>query len=279
MSREDNSNIPITIIGPPKKWEVIDFKELHQYRDLFFFLIWRDIKVVYAQTVLGFGWALLQPLIQIVIFTLIFGKVAKVSTDGIPYFLFSTLAIVPWTYMSTAVTLASQSLVSGQSMLGKVYFPRLIFPLVPIFSKLIDFAISMLIVIAVMVYYGIEPTQSLWYLPIFLLMMIAVPAGAGLWLAALAIRFRDVKFGMQFGIRMLMYTAPIVYSASAIPEFYRFIYSLNPLVGVIEGFRACLLGIDIQWEFIIPGMVTTIIMLVTGAYYFRRMEKVFSDVI
>lgn len=279
MSREDNSNIPITIIGPPKKWEVIDFKELHQYRDLFFFLIWRDIKVVYAQTVLGFGWALLQPLIQIVIFTLIFGKVAKVSTDGIPYFLFSTLAIVPWTYMSTAVTLASQSLVSGQSMLGKVYFPRLIFPLVPIFSKLIDFAISMLIVIAVMVYYGIEPTQSLWYLPIFLLMMIAVPAGAGLWLAALAIRFRDVKFGMQFGIRMLMYTAPIVYSASAIPEFYRFIYSLNPLVGVIEGFRACLLGIDIHWEFIIPGMVTTIIMLVTGAYYFRRMEKVFSDVI
>lgn len=274
-----NADIAVTVIEPIKGWELVDFKELRQYKDLFYFLIWRDIKVLYAQTILGFGWALLQPLIQIVIFTIIFGNVAKIATDGVPYFLFTTLAIVPWTYMSTAATQSSQSLVSGQAMLGKIYFPRLIFPIVPIFSRLVDFAISMLIVLVVMVYYGVDLSWNILYLPIFLLMMIALPAGVGMWLAALAIRFRDVKFGMQFGIRMLMYTAPIIYSASTIPDHYRIWYSLNPLVGVIEGFRASLLGAPIPWEYIYPGMASTLVILVSGALYFRRMERVFSDVI
>jgi lipopolysaccharide transport system permease protein len=221
----------VSVIEARSGWQAINFKELSDYRDLFLFLVWRDIKVLYAQTILGFLWAILQPLIQIIIFSIIFGKVARISTDGIPYILFSTAAIIPWTYMSQSMTASSQSLVLGQNMLGKIYFPRLI------------------------------------------------SAGIGLWLSALAIRFRDVKLAMRFVIRMLIYSAPIVYSASSIPETYRFIYSLNPIVAVIEGFRACLLGIQIPWLFIWPGVLTAIFLLIGGALYFKRMERVFVDVI
>jgi lipopolysaccharide transport system permease protein len=269
----------VTIITPPKRRVLIDFNELREYRELFFFLVWRDVKVTYAQTVMGFGWAFLQPLIQILVFTLIFGKIAKVNTDGIPYFLFTTMAIIPWTYISTTMAAASLSLVTNQGMLGKVYFPRLIFPLKSVLSKLVDFAISLLIIVPVMFYYSVSPTWNLVFLPLILVMMIAVPTAAGVWLAALAVRFRDVKFAMQFIVRMLMFTAPIVYSASSIPEGYRLLYSLNPLVGVTEGMRACLLGLTIEWQYIIPGMITTAILLVTGIRYFNRMERVYADVV
>ncbi len=268
-----------TTIRPPKGWELINFKELREYRDLFYFLVWKDIKVMYAQTILGFGWAILQPLIQILLFTIIFGKVAKIPTDDIPYFLFSTLAIIPWTYMSSAMTLSGLSLISGQTMLGKIYFPRLIYPITPVLTKLVDFGISLIIILVVMIAYQVKPTAQLLYLPLFILMMMAVPAMVGLWLSSLSIRFRDVRFAMQFIIRMLMYTAPIVYSASSIPELYRFFYSLNPIVGVIEGFRASLLGLPIPWEYIVPGMVVCVIGLIGGALYFKRMERVIVDVI
>ena len=268
----------ITTIRPYRGWEGIDFKELAEYRDLFYFLVLRDIKVLYAQTVLGFSWALLNPLIQIVIFTIIFGRVANVPTDGIPYILFSTVAIIPWTYMSDAMTTSSQSLVAEQGMLGKVYFPRAIYPLTPVFAKLVDFSISLLILVVVMVYYRVSPTWNLLLLPMFVLMMIFIPAGIGMWLSALAIRFRDVKFAMPFVIRMLIYSAPILYTASSIPETYRFLYSLNPIVGVIEGFRACLLGTPIPWPYVLPGVAMSLLLLVSGAIYFRRMERVFVDV-
>jgi lipopolysaccharide transport system permease protein len=269
----------VTIIKPKSGWQPIDFKELKQYRDLFYFMVWREIKVLYAQTILGFSWAILQPLIQIIIFTIVFGKVAKLSTDGIPYFLFSSVAIIPWTYMSQAITQSSQSLVQGQHMLGKVYFPRLIFPLTPVLARLIDFGISILIILVVVIYYRVMPTWNLIFLPLFIIFMMAVPAGIGMWLSALAIRFRDVKHAMPFVIRMLIYTAPIVYSASSIPDTYRFIYSLNPIVGVIEGYRACLLGTPMPWLFILPGLFTAITLLLGGALYFSRMERVFVDVI
>jgi lipopolysaccharide transport system permease protein len=275
----DISEETVSVIEAPTGWQAINFKELWDYRDLFLFLVWRDIKVLYAQTILGFLWALLQPLIQIVIFSIIFGKVAKISTDGIPYVLFTTVAIIPWTYMSQSMTASSQSLVAGQNMLGKIYFPRLIFPITPVLSKLVDFAISLLLVIAVCFYYGIYPTMNLLYFPFFLLLMISIPAGIGMWLSALAIRFRDVKLAMPFFIRMLIYTAPIVYSASSIPETYRFIYSLNPIVAVIEGLRACLLGIPMPWLFILPGVLTGTFLLIGGAIYFKWMERVFVDVI
>ena len=278
-NRPDPPGDPVTIIKPRSGWQIIDFKELKEYRDLFYFLVWREIKVLYAQTILGFSWAILQPLVQIVIFTIVFGRVAKLSTEGIPYFLFSSVAIIPWTYMSQSMTQSSQSLVTGQNMLGKIYFPRLAFPITPVLARLVDFGISILIVLGVMLYYRVLPTWNLALFPLFLILMISIPAGVGMWLSALAIRFRDVKHAMPFVVRMLIYTAPIVYSASSIPEGYRMIYSLNPIVGVIEGYRACLLGTPIPWQYIWPGMITAALLLISGAFYFKRMERVFVDVI
>ena len=269
----------VTIIKPKSGWQFINFKELIESRDLFYFLIWRDIKVLYAQTILGFIWAILQPLIQIVLFTIVFGKVAKLNTDGIPYVLFSTVAIIPWTYMSQAMTESSEGLIKNQNILGKIYIPRVIFPLTPVISKLVDFGISITILLAVCFYYRVWPTWNLLFLPIFFLLMISIPAGIGMWLSALAIRFRDVRYAMSFAVRLLIYSAPIVYSASEIPESYRFIYSLNPIVGVIEGYRACLLGTPIPWFYIWPGIVTATILLISGTIYFKRMERVFVDVI
>ena len=269
----------ITVIKPAAGWRIIDWQELCQYRDLFVSMVTRNIKVLYAQTILGFSWAILQPLIQIVIFTVIFGKVAKVSSEGFPYIVFSTVAIIPWTYMSQALSQSSESLVSGQAMLGKIYFPRLIFPLTPIFSRLLDFLISLSLLLAIVLYYRIVPTWQLMLLPLFVLMMVVIPAGAGLWLSSMAIRFRDVKFAMPFCIRMLIYTAPILYSATAIPEKYRLVYSLNPIVGVIEGFRGCILGTPLPWSYIVPGMVSSLFIFFSGALYFKRMERVFVDVI
>ena len=276
---KQNKNEPITIITPRTGWQVINFRELIEYRDLFFFLVWRDIKVLYAQTILGFSWAIVQPLIQIVIFSIVFGRVAKIPTDGIPYILFSSVAIIPWTYISQAMTTSSQSLVSGQSMLGKVYFPRLIFPISPTLSKLVDFGLSLIIVLGVSIYYRVLPTWNLLLFPFFIVFMVSIAAGVGMWLSAMAIRFRDVRFAMPFVIRMLMYTAPIVYSAASIPEKYRIIYSFNPIVGVIEGYRACLLGTPMPWFYIWPGMLTAAVLLISGAFYFKRMERVFVDVI
>ena len=266
-------------IEAPRGWRLIDLPELAHYRDLLIFLVWRDIKVLYAQTILGFSWAILSPAIQIVIFSIIFGRVAQIPTDGIPYALFSTVAIVPWTYMSEAMASSSQSLVGGQQILGKIYFPRVIFPLTPVLAKLVDFSIAMLLVIGTMIWFGVGLTSNILFLPLFMMIMVAVPFGIGLWLSALAIRYRDVKFAMTFVIRMLIYSAPILYTASAIPDKWRLIYSLNPIVAVVEGFRACLLGSPIPWQFVWPGVITCVLLVLSGLLYFRRMEKVFVDVI
>jgi lipopolysaccharide transport system permease protein len=278
-----NKSLPagetLTMIKPKSGWDSIDFHELKHYKDLIFFLVWRDIKVMYAQTILGFSWAVLQPLIQVVLFTIVFGKVAKVSSDNIPYVLFSTVAIIPWTYMSTAMSQSSECLIRGQNMLGKVYFPRLIFPITSILARLLDFFISIIIILIVLLYYHVSPTLNLLFLPLFFVLMVMIPAGVGMWLSALAIRFRDVKYAMRYLLRLLIYTAPIVYSASAIPGKYRLLYSINPIVAVIEGYRSCLLGTPMPWGYIWPGILANIILLVSGALYFKRMEKIFVDVI
>ena len=279
MNRSNSNDSSLTIIQPKSGWQLIDFKELKEYRDLFYFLVWRDIKALYAQTILGFSWAIIQPLVQIVLFTIIFGKVAKLSTDGIPYILFSSVAIIPWSYMSQAMTASSQSLIQGSNMLGKIYFPRLIFPIVPCLSRLVDFGISIVIILCLLLYYRVSPTWNLIFFPLFLMMMMSIPIGMGLWFSSLAIRFRDVKYAMTFVIQILMYSAPIVYSASSMPEQYRLIYSINPIVGVIEGYRACILGTPMPWLYILPGMITAAILLVSGAYYFKRMERIVVDVI
>jgi len=279
FSKKNSKDELVNIIEPRSGWQTINFKELREYRDLFYFFVWRDIKVLYAQTILGFSWAIILPLLQIVVFTVIFGKVAKVNTDGIPYFLFSSVAIIPWTYMSQSMTQSSQSLVIGQNLLGKIYFPRLVFPITPVLARLVDFLISIIIILAVMVFYRVPLTFNLFFFPIFFMVMVCVPAGVGLWSSALAIRFRDVKHAMPFLIKMLMYSAPIVYSASSIPEKYRIFYSLNPLVGIIEGYRACLLGRAIPWLYVWPGIITALLLLIGGVLYFQRMESVFADVI
>ena len=279
MNKAGTTQLAVTIIKPKKGWQTVDFKELKDYRDLFYFMVSRQIKGLYAQTILGILWAVIQPLLQVVVFTVIFGKVARINTDGIPYFLFSSVAIVPWTYISTAMAQSSESLIQGQGMLGKIYFPRLIYPLTPILARLVDFGISSVILLGVMVYYHVLPTWNLLFLPLFVLLMVSVSAGIGLWMSSMAIRFRDVRHAMPFVVRMLMFTAPIVYSASKLPEKYRLIYSLNPIVGVIEGFRACLLGVPIPWVSIWPGVITTVMLLVSGTLYFKRTEKVFVDVI
>jgi lipopolysaccharide transport system permease protein len=287
-------NTDITIIEPPGGWNLIDFQELGRYRDLFRFLVWRDIKVLYAQTVLGFAWALLNPLIQILIFTVIFGGVAKITFAPMPFFIATTVAVIPWTYMQEAMIASSQSLVTGQAMLGKIYFPRLIFPLTPVLAKLVDFSISLVVLVALMTYcwfvpyedpqtgtvWRLELTSKMLFLPLFAILMVCVPAGIGLWLSSLSIRFRDVKFAMPFVTRMLVYSAPIMYPATSIESpTLRVLYSLNPIVTVVDGFRSCLLNQPFEWQYILPGVVTAVVLLITGAFYFRRTERVFVDVI
>jgi len=279
LGKEENICDSVTLIKPVSGWQLINFRELKQYQDLFWFMVWRDIKVRYAQTIMGFGWAILQPLIQIILFSVVFGKVAKIPTEGIPYILFSSVAIIPWTYMSQTMTKSSASLVGGSGMLGKIYFPRLIFPITPVLANLIDFGLSLIIIVVVIAYYRVLPTWNLLFFPLLILLMMSISAGVGMLLSAMAIRYRDVQHVMGFMLRFLMYSAPIVYSASSIPETYRFYYSLNPIVGVIEGFRACLLGSPIPWIYIWPGILSTLLILVGGALYFKRMEQIFVDVI
>ncbi len=268
-----------TLIKPSSGWQILGVKELSDYRDLLYFMVSRNIKVLYAQTILGFAWAILQPLIQIVLFTLVFGRVAKLPTDGIPYVLFSSVAIIPWNYMAQSMTASTQSLIAGKAILGKIYFPRLIFPITAVLSRLIDFAVSLLILLILFCYYRVYPTWHILLLPVFIISMVSVSSGVGFLFSAMAIRFRDVQIAMPFIIRMLMYTAPIIYSATSLPEKYRFIYSLNPVVGIIEGYRSCLLGTPFMWDFIVPGLITGQILFFIGAFYFKRMEKVFVDVI
>ena len=271
------------VIEPIRGWQVINWRELREYRDLFYFLIDRDIKVLYKQTVLGFGWAILRPLLSMVIFTIIFGGLAQVDSDGVPYAVFSYAALVPWLYFSTALTSAALSLVNNTDMLTKVYFPRLTFPMTPVFSKLDDFVISFVIVFLLIAWFRIPLTPKLLYLPFLIALMMLTTAGIGLWFAAMSIQYRDVKHAMPFVTQILMYAAPVVWSASLIEERFgeigRILFGLYPMVGVIEGFRVALLDTGpMPWDMIAVGSVSALVIFVTGLFYFRRMEVYFADV-
>ena len=268
-----------TVLRPQKGWRLIDFKELREYKDLFYFLVWRDIKVRYAQSVLGVGWAVIQPVFTMIVFTIVFGKLAKIDSDGVPYAIFSFTALVPWTYFSTALTDASGSLIAGSGMLTKVYFPRIIIPMTPVLGKLVDFGIAMLLLFGMMVWFKTMPTIWALSLPLLILLMMLTAAGLGMWLTALSIQYRDIKYGMSFAVRLLMYAAPVVYPVSLIPDKYRLFYGLNPMAGVIEGFRSALLGTrPMPWDLIIVGSITAVVIAISGAFYFRRMERIFADV-
>jgi len=269
---------PSVVIEARRSWE-LNLGELREYTDLWYFLIWRDIKARYAQSVLGVGWALIQPVFSMIIFTIVFSRVAQIDSDGIPYPIFSYAALVPWIYFSNALTEGSASLVKNSNMLSKIYFPRLIIPLTAVFGRLIDFAISFLLLFVLMLWFQVTPTVWVLTLPFLILLMICTAAGLALWLSTLGIQFRDVNYGMSFGIQLMMYAAPVVYPTSLIPEQYRLLYGLNPMVGVIEGFRASLLGFTpMPWDLLATGSFTATLLLVSGAFYFRRKEAIFADV-
>ena len=276
---ESPESLVTTIIEPRSGWRLIDWRELRDYRDLFLFLTWRNIKVLYAQSAIGIGWAVIQPLFSMILFTLVFGKLAKISSDGVPYAVFSFTALVPWTYFSNSLTQGVNSLVQNANMISKVYFPRLILPMSAVAAKLLDFSIAMLVLAALMVWYRMVPTLGILALPLLILLMILTAAGLGAWLTALAIQYRDVKHAMTFVVQLLMYAAPVVYPTSLIPERYQLLYAINPMVGVIEGFRAALLGTrPMPWDFIAVGAASALVIALTGALYFRRKERIFADV-
>lgn len=269
-----------TIIDADRREKLINWQELWRYRDLFYFLIWRDVKTRYAQSVLGIGWAIIQPLFSMVVFTIVFGNLAKVSSDGVPYAIFSYTALVPWTYFSSALTDSTNSLVNSSSMITKVYFPRLVLPIAPVFGKLIDFGIAMVILGGFMIYFKIMPTIWALFLPYLIILMVLSAAGIGMWLTAMAVQYRDIRYAMSLVVTLLMYAAPVVYPASSVPEKWRLLYAINPMVGVIEGFRASLLGTTaMPWDFIWMGTASALLFFFSGLIYFRRMEKIFADVV
>jgi lipopolysaccharide transport system permease protein len=270
------------VIEPVSSRQIVDWRELRDYRDLFRFLVDRDIKVFYKQTVLGFGWAILRPVLSMVIFTIIFGNLAQVDSDGVPYAIFSYVALVPWLYFSSALAASALSLVNNTEMLTKIYFPRLIFPMTPVLSKLVDFFISFVIVFVFMAWFRIAPTARVVYLPLLIALMMLASAGLGLWFAAMSVQYRDVKHAMPFLIQILMYAAPVVWSGSLIAERFgqtgRILFGLYPMVGVIEGFRSALLDTGpMPWDMIAVGAVSSLVIFATGLVYFRRMESTFAD--
>jgi len=270
---------PVRVIEKRSGWQALNLRELSDYRDLFYFLVARDVKVIYKQTVLGFAWAILRPVFSMIVFSVIFGRLAKVPSDGIPYPIFSYAALVPWTYFQTSVMNSTNSLVANSNVITKVYFPRIIVPLGPVAAGLVDFVIALSIVALMMAWYGIVPTAALAFLPLMVLIMILTAAGIGLWLSVLAIQYRDVRFAMQFVVQLLMYAAPVVWPASLIPGKYRLLYGLYPMAGVIEGFRAALLGhTAMPWDLIGMGSITAVLLFVLGGLYFRRMERTLADV-
>lgn len=268
-----------TVIEPRRGWQLLDLQELGHYRDLFTFLVWRDVRVLYAQTILGFAWAVLQPFFSMIVFTVVFGGLAAMPSDGLPYAVFSFAGLAPWTYFSNALTGAGSSLLGNSAMISKVYFPRVIIPMTPVIAKLVDFAIALVILLGLMAWYRIWPTWQIVWLPLLVLLMVLTAGGMGMLLAALGIQYRDVRFAMGFLTQLLMYAAPVVWPASLIPQVYRPLYGLYPMAGVIEGFRSALLGsVPMPWDLIVPGLVSASLIFVLGIVYFRRMERVFSDV-
>jgi lipopolysaccharide transport system permease protein len=278
---DSNTRVPHVTIEPKKGWQIIDLKEIRDYRDLFKLMVLRDVTVQYKQTVLGFAWAIINPVFTMLVFSIIFGG-RKLGPEGVPYKLFSLAALVPWTYFNQAVLNSTNSLITQSSVLTKVYFPRLIIPLTPVFAKLADFAIGMGIMILFMIYYhnDFSLNSNIFYFPLLTILMIITAAGIGMWLSAMAIQYRDIKFAMTFMIQIMMYASPIIWTTQIIDSKYRIIYGFYPLAGIFEGFRACLIGNPAQmpWDLLIPGTFMSLLLFISGALYFRKMEKVFADV-
>lgn len=270
---------PLVTIEPVKSSVALNLRGLWAYRELLYFLVWRDLKVRYKQAAFGVSWVILQPLLTALIFTIFLGHLARVPSDGIPYPIFVFAGLLPWTYFSSAVTTSGNSLVGSANLITKVYFPRVIIPLASIGARLVDMGIAFVILLALMFYYDVAPTWRLALLPVFVGLLTLLALGIGMWTSALNVKYRDIGFALPVVIQLGMYVSPVVYPVSLVPERWRQVYSLNPLVGIIEGFRSALLGRAFDWAALGISTVITLVLLVYSSYVFRRMEKSFADII
>lgn len=267
-------------IQPSTGWVPLKLNELWEYRELLYFLTWRDIKIRYKQTALGAAWAVIQPVMTMLVFSLFFGRLAKMPSDGIPYPVFSMAGLVPWTFFVYGLSQSSNSLVGSQNLIKKVYFPRLVIPVSSLFSGVVDFLIAFAVLFVMMLHYGIVPGWNALWVFCFIGLTLITSLGVGLWLSALNVEYRDVRFTIPFLTQFWMFATPIAYSSSMLSEPWRTVYGLNPMVGVVEGFRWALLGTQTQpGPMIIVSSVASLALLVSGAFYFRRMEKTFADVV
>src|SRR5438445_10081454 len=267
-------------IAPSRGWVPLKLSELWEYRELLYFLVWRDIKVRYKQTALGASWAIIQPFMTMVVFSLFFGHLARMPSDGLPYPIFTFAALVPWTFFANGLSQSSNSLVGSSNLITKVYFPRLILPLASVFSGIVDFLVAFGVLLGMMLYYGLVPTLNILWLPLYVLLALVTSLGVGLWLSALNVEYRDVRYIIPFITQFWLFATPIAYPSSLLPEPWRTIYGLNPMVGVVEGFRWALLRTNTA-----PGAIVAVsasaavLILISGAFYFRRMEKTFADIV
>ena len=267
-------------IAPSRGWVPLKLDELWEYRELLYFLFWRDIKVRYKQTDLGATWAVIQPFMTMVVFSLFFGHLAKMPSDNVPYPIFAFAALVPWTFFANGLSQSSNSLVGSSNLITKVYFPRLVVPLASAFSGIVDFLIAFVVLVGMMLYYGLLPTLNIVWLPLFVLLAFVTSLGVGLWLSALNVEYRDVRYIVPFITQFWLFATPIAYPSSLLQEPWRTIYGLNPMVGVVEGFRWALLrSSSAPGPMIAVSSGAAVIILVIGAFYFRRMEKTFADIV
>jgi lipopolysaccharide transport system permease protein len=280
ISTSDSVPLATFRIAPSRGWVSLKLGEIWEYRELLYFLVWRDIKVRYKQTALGAGWAIIQPLMTMVVFSVFFGGLGKIPSDGIPYPIFAFAALVPWTFFANGLNQSSNSLVGSANLITKVYFPRLIVPLASVLSSIVDFLIAFVVLLGMMFFYGIFPSLNVLWLPLFLLLAVVTALGVGLWLSALNVQYRDVRYLVGFVTQIWLFATPIAYPSSMLPEPWRTVYGLNPMAGVVEGFRWALLGTNSgPGPIIAVSASAAIVILVTGAFYFRRMEKTFADIV
>ncbi len=279
-SQRTVSSAPSTVIRPSAGWAPLRFRELWEYRELLYFLIWRDIKVRYKQAALGAAWAIIQPFFTMVVFSVFFGLLARLPSDGVPYPVFAYCALVPWSYFATSLSQAGNSLVDHQRLITKVYFPRLLIPSGAVIAGLVDLAIAFVVLLGMLLFYGITPTPRVLALPVFVLLATLTSLGVGLWLSALNVRYRDVRYTIPFLIQVWLFLTPVAYPSSLVPEPWRPLYGINPMVGVVEGFRWALLGTtDPPGAMLLVSAAAVLVVVFGGLFYFHRVERAFADVV
>lgn len=281
MATQVEPDTPLLILRPSKGWVSLKLRELWRFRELLYFLVWRDIKVRYKQTVIGAAWAIIQPFTTMIVFSLFFGRLAGIPSDGLPYPLFSYAALVPWTFFAAGLANASNSLVGSANLIKKIYFPRLIIPISAVLSNAVDFCLAFGVLLLMMLAYGILPTANIIFLPFFVLLALITALGVGLWLSAMNVQFRDIRYVVPFLTQVWLFITPIAYPSSLIQnETLRALYGLNPMAGVVEGFRWALLGTETAPSgVLVISTLAAAALLASGLFYFRRMEKTFADVV